>query len=518
MRIAAAILSWFALCSVSRAADERKDSITVLPWTNATLVFGTSDKTGVVEYIHLSGTSDRMLYLKAAAPVDKETRIGAFTGENRLASGFSGTLQFGLDERAAELRRLRDLYLSVRQASEDLVAAEVPIQEDELKAYIRRHGIREDADAISRFLCTSLGQANCTPEVVARAVCQQVSDRDDLCPEATITDAATKVAREALPACAAMPGDARETSPKIRDQCFLAKFWLNRNQETIRYRKILDFVVQQETIQKIWSVLELVDEKRAQELLKKYGPGGKAQALLDEKEAVSAAFKGLLGRSKLALRDLLLTGVLAKGAKSARSITIDGNVTYDHLEVYRDDLAAKVGGISKYQTSLGLNATYYPIDVTGTALNFRLGYSLAREPKAKKTERCLMRTSSDPAITGRSCQADALFLAGEIPDARSSAYLRAAATYQYVGERAEDDLVPGIELRGGLEGLGADRSATARLTLFGTPIKGTAAARVGIALDLAYAIDRDLSEERSRWTVTPLFFLGASFTDLMGAN
>jgi hypothetical protein len=47
-------------------------------------------------------------------------------------------------------------------------------------------------------------------------------------------------------------------------------------------------------------------------------------------------------------------------------------------------------------------------------------------------------------------------------------------------------LTPGVVVRAGLEGVGGDLSTELRLALFGTPVKGNSAARVGIALDVSY--------------------------------
>ena len=50
-------------------------------------------------------------------------------------------------------------------------------------------------------------------------------------------------------------------------------------------------------------------------------------------------------------------------------------------------------------------------------------------------------------------------------------------------------------------------------TLFGTPVKGATAARVGIAVELRYAIDAIPGSDDPRFTVTPLVFVGATFAD-----
>lgn len=120
-------------------------------------------------------------------------------------------------------------------------------------------------------------------------------------------------------------------------------------------------------------------------------------------------------------------------------------------------------------------------------------------------------------MSGKQCDGKALFRTGDAPDAESSAYLRLAATYQYPsGKPSKNELIPGVEARFGIEGLFANKALDTRVTLFGTPVSGATAARVGVALDVSYKVNTDPGEKR--WEITPLIFVGASFSDLLNSG
>jgi len=240
---------------------------------------------------------------------------------------------------------------------------------------------------------------------------------------------------------------------------------------------------------------------------------------------IESAMFGLDGGSSteaetaaLRRRNLLLTAIPDDDGPEDPifSISLDGRISYDRLSVYQDDLASKPVDNAKYNLGLGANFTYYG-PLRGLALTARTGFDREQDSGADTVERCVQPPSSDGTVSGKQCDAKALFRSGDAPDAETSAYLRLAATYQYSsGKPSKSDLVPGLEARFGIEGLFANKSLDTRLTLFGTPVSGATAARVGVALDVSYRINIDPGE--ARWEVTPLIFVGATFSDLFGTH
>jgi hypothetical protein len=416
------------------------------------VVVAGGDKRAVVELTHLF--SSTTLYVKASAPIDDDTRIAAFTSDNHLASGFAGTVQWGYDARAIQVAKLERDY----QVLQDNVKALGTLKEltpAEWEAYSTRHGLGGSSDEIARTLC---GPGACTPAVAARAVCAAVSATDGGCAPKTSDDevvkGATTAAAAALPACNALRADADSAT---LDRCFAVKFWVQT-----QYRE--------------------------------------------------ATYAAILHGKQLERRDLLLTGALAT-KDTAWALVGDASFSYDRASVYQDDLASEPVDAVSYQASAGATATLYPGGLAGVAFHLRAGVERSRGTGASKVERCASSASTSADVTGRACDGNALFRTGGAPAAESSFSLRLAASYQYRGAKSETDVVPGVEVRLGLDGIGADKTGSVRLAFFGTPMKGASAARVGIAVETDYALDAGDGERK--WTVTPLVFVGASLESLL---
>jgi hypothetical protein len=507
MRRPAAVTITLVVCLSSRArgGDDKKDSLTVIPWTDASLVFSTKDKNGVVEYNHL--WAPYVLYLKASAPIDDDTRIGQFTRDT--AGGFSISGQFGWDGRSEQLRRLEEGYKKTLAALKDVNLAKAPYSQEEFEQYITRHHIPSPTSSgIEQSLCN--GSCNNNEAQLARAVSSKLPGGEATVADSVAVGAATELSNRELARCS---GLANRTDAD-KDSCFLAAFWLREHAKITDISQATTFFTG--ATDKLWAAFETINPDDAKKMLNAAG-NNKVQALIDNSSEVMKALQTFVRKAPLERRDLLMTGMMADQKADAQALTIDGHVNYDQLSVYQGDLASDPITAKKFDWSIGLNYTYYPAAATGLALNARVGYERSRSAGATKVERCSTYPSMDPTVSGKSCDADALFRAGDAPEAKSSAYVRVATTYQYEGESSEDDLVPGVEVRVGLEGLGGDKSVSTRITLFGTPIKGTTAARVGVALDAQRLIDTGGSTD-SRWTFTPLFFVGATFSDLMSGS
>src|SRR5688500_16812130 len=120
MRTLAIVAAALLLASSDvHADDSKKDSVSVLPWTQASLIFTSEAKSAALEYSQLFGGA-WMFYGKASAPLDEDTRVAAFTSENELAKGFAASVQFGIDERAGELAKLDELMRKVESGVESL--------------------------------------------------------------------------------------------------------------------------------------------------------------------------------------------------------------------------------------------------------------------------------------------------------------------------------------------------------------------------------------------------------------
>jgi hypothetical protein len=493
-----AILLVLVTSAPAYAGDDKKDSLTVLPWSQAAVVFSAAEKVGAVEYSQLFGGS-YLLDVKASAPIDDDTRVAAFTRNTQIAAGFTGSLQFGLDDRAKLLSELESRLVEASDAIGLLSsgAEAVTLEED----FVARNKIDAGADSIARFLC---GAESCTPAVVARKICDRLGETA-CAADVRSVDQATERARSVRTQCDVLRGDAPSGQ---KDRCFLSSWWLRQQGLFAANARVQRLATDQRKLEEIWTIFKKLNPDKAKELVAK----GRRQAILEDRELFIATLRSALRLRALERRDLLLT---AMPSRAARAVSIDATLSYDRLSVFQDDLASRTTADTKYDLRLGANYTYYAA-VPGLAISARAGLDRTLDPNASKAERCVQLPSTDQMVGGRRCNMSVLFRSGPAPSADSSVFARIAATYQYGGKPSDDDLIPGVEARLGLEGIFDKKSLDTRLTLFGTPVKGTTAARVGVALDVSYAINAEVGE--SRWTVTPLVFVGATFTDLFGSH
>jgi hypothetical protein len=185
-------------------------------------------------------------------------------------------------------------------------------------------------------------------------------------------------------------------------------------------------------------------------------------------------------------------------------------VAYDRLPVYRLDVATSPIDVAKWNVQVGANASLFLVHAL--ALNLRVGTEVARTPKPKKFTRCQMLPSSDPTVTGQSCDKDALFLGGELPPERAAAYVRFAIDYEFHKSKlTKQDIIPGVEGRVGFEGLGATPSLALRFTAFFTPVIDPVAGQFGVGVDWSYTLRDapDGSRPAGTTTVVPFAFVGA---------
>ncbi|MDB4965898.1 MAG: hypothetical protein JWN44_1587 [Myxococcales bacterium] len=183
-------------------------------------------------------------------------------------------------------------------------------------------------------------------------------------------------------------------------------------------------------------------------------------------------------------------------------------VGYDKLGVYRNDLALAPTDVTKYDVQLGANAALFLFHAF--AINLRAGGEVARAPSLERVERCQAIASTDPTVTGRACDKNALFMSGALPAAAASAYVRFALDYEFHKSKlTRQDIIPGVEGRVGVERLGQSPSLDLRFTVFFTPVIDPIAGQFGVGVDWSYALETSAARPAGQTTVVPFAFVGA---------
>ena len=479
----------------------------MLPWADATLVFSSADKRASVSYVHSYGQGIGF-HLKASAPIDQDTHLAALTDTNRLVGGFAGSLQVGLDTRADYLNWLKHQVEEVTGALKQLsslpdwtsnglqarFAASVP----ELWG--------GSTAAFVHYFCTDIGKARCpTPDTIniptlLPKLCAKYF-------EVECTDSVSFYR-------AAIRYWKKECEHATTVACAAAGFGTDYFQKS-EANSALKLRLEDSALRtQIEDAYKVVDPDAGAKLEECRRSGTTAeQCLADRAGAIADALNAFLRTAPLQRRDLLLMAVHDRKQWDL-ALMLGTSLSYDRFQVYEGDAASKPKPAAAYEFSIGPDITAYA-PVAGLSFNARVGYERTRQTGATSFERCSTTTSSDPLVSGKRCNASALFRAGAAPDPEDSGFVRLAMDYQYRGTVSKDNLIPGIEFRGGISGIGQSLAGELRFSLFGTPVSGNAAARVGVALDLHYAIDHDSADDSSRWTVTPLVFIGGTFADLM---
>lgn len=503
-----AFVGFVVLCpSVVLADDDKKDELTLLPWTDATLVFSSGDDRGTVSYAQTSG-SGIGFHLKASAPLDDDTRIAALTDQNKLVGGFAASLQVGWDTRADYVKSLADAAAAAADAVEELGEPPDWTSSGAQARYAASIAVVDDGpppgsdQQIQAQLCKQAGISTCELPTMLPALCAKYFGG----PCASDDEFYAKATSYSRAHCA---GTGRPS-----DACASAGFGVAYLQRDKAYGTVNRFVGDKALFDRIVSAYEQVDPDAKDALAKCRAGGATAeQCVVDKLPDIADKLDELVRTIPLQRRDFLLTAVRDRPTWDF-ALMVGASLSYDRSTVYQDDIAAKAKAAVAYDFALGPDLTAYaPIE--GLSFNARIGFARSRETGATTFERCATVNSTNGDVTGRRCNSKALFRAGGSPDPESSGFVRLAVDYQYRGKVSKDDLIPGVELRAGIDGIGQDLVAQTRLTLFGTPVSGNAAARVGVAVDVSYAIDHDAASDDPRWVVTPLVFVGATLADLM---
>jgi hypothetical protein len=485
-------------------ADDKSDELTVLPWTDATLVFSDADDRGAVSYAQTSenGTS---LQLEASAPLDGDTRTASLTDANKLAGGFAAAVAVGWDSRANYLRELADQTAKATKAL--AVLATVPDWASDGSQAAYAAGLEPgpapgSTDAIVRRLCAQSGAGDCSVPAVLPTFCGKYFGA----PCANLVEFYAKGTEYWTMQCIGVR--------PVTDACAAAGFGTAYLQRIERYGVVQRFLGDKALVDEIVGVYEKIDPDGAKTLAACRSTGAnREQCVADHLGDITTALRDFIRTEPLQRRDFMLAAVRDRKQWDL-AIALRGSLSYDRSTVYQEDIATAPVSAVAYDLAIGPDLTAYA-PIVGLSFNARFGVSRSRQTGASTFERCTTVNSSNPETTGTRCASKALFRKGDAPAPESSGFVRVAADYQYRGKVSKDDLIPGVELRAGLEGIGEDLVGALRFTLFGTPVSGNAAARVGVAVDVQYAIDYDDASDDPRWTVTPLVFIGATFADLM---
>lgn len=433
------------------------------------------------------------LQVTASAPLDDDTKLAAFTAGNSLAAGFKAGFQLGCDERAAYWRSVSGSLAKLAQTRTKLGSLALAAQR--------------------QSYCAARELSPCQDSVIETALCTGGD-----CSEA---DFKTLAAEHAKPAWGAtcdahiknLGGPAADWTDSTAVTCFRqawAAEWLG---QLTTYRaavaeaaRIYPIRGQLRTLAK-----RLLSDAQLQAATKTGLP--LEDALFEDPGALAKAIDEIVDGPPLAVRDAFLTGVFDMPS-GAHAIAFDFSAAFDRQKIYQDDVGGKASTESVADVEAGLSYTYYA-PVRGLSLNTRLGYEYQRETKAKTFKRCVDLTSTSGTVAGTQCDEKALFRVGDQPAAEHAGYGRLALDYQYLGAPAKAKVIPGVELRLGIEGVGEDPELEGRIALYTTPVTGSNAARFGIAVDLNYDRTPSAADDEPRVEVTPLVFIGVSTSDLL---
>lgn len=475
------VLALVCLAQFAHADDPKADSLTILPWTDASISIGSEDKRGAIEYSQLAYRG-LGVHAKVSAPLDDGTHRAALLGKNRLPGGFQAALQIGWDSRAEHLANLETGLLRLKDLRAQ-VALLGPASSSELLARFNQQngissGLLSDAH---RKVCQLQGIAACNDDAVVFA---------SVCSGLGCTDAASFKA--AAPAY------------------LVANCPLGTNNKTCQVVAI---------------ELERVDSEAATTAFKLQVASSvasgictfadatakcDAQYIVDNADKLAETVSKKIRTTTLERRDLLMLATTPKGLVD-RSVMLDVSMSYDRAAAFSSEDIALGQSFEalNYDVQVGVDYTEYPL--AGLATNLRIGYEHAYAGPADTFNFCQILTSSDATQSGSQCSSQ-LIRTG-VRTISDSAYARLAFDYQF-NQMLGDKFVPGLELRLDLENIGANEKFVARGTAFGTPVKGNNAARIGIAFEIEHQFD-DIPAT-PRVAASAFLFLGATFSQLMG--
>jgi len=503
----------FGAAVVARADDNKFDSLTLLPWSDTSISVSDKDHRAVIQYDQLFGDT-WSLFGRVSAPLDEATRTAAFTSNNRAVSGFATNFQFGIDTRANELAMLEHVSRDVGKAVKRLSAIDSG-SASVLAAWAAAHqqqGAAASSVYASACKAANIPDAQCNAsaaEAVARASCKllRISPCVDFFEYKEVAKQywkanclAASVAADHLDACA-IAGPMRGLLIGENDAFKLELIFGDRD-----------------LIEQVWRAyryIDLADAKACDKSDDEPSEAVAASCILGHATAIADAIGNFELTAPLARRDLLM---FAMQEGSAYALLLSGAFSIDRASVYQDDIASAPTSSTSYDLQLGIDFTLYTPH-KGLSLNARVGMERSRTIGAVPFQRCEGTPSTDATVSGSLCDPNALFRSGPQPSASTSGYVRLAFDYQfakpYTKTVDKNAIVPGIEGRWNFENIGSGMTLLLRAALFATPVAGPTAARIGIALDAQHPLD-SVPAGSPAWVITPLVFIGATYSDLLG--
>jgi hypothetical protein len=520
--IRAALITAILIASTSAHADDDKfDSLTLLPWSDAAFVLNDSNHRAVVQYSQLAHGLG--IHASVSAPLDDDTRIATFSTNKQLTSGFKASLEIGPDTRAAHLAALESATRVVAEAVarfsvvSSFVSAQLTYQHD-------LHLTVVTADSVFIAACTKYAVA---PD----------ADVSKTCSRANIDTVAPKLC-DAFTTSAGLDADPAHTSSKpscgsTKDFIDLATAYWGRHclaqpvpanqheacaiagpvRDSIELQPLAEqfaaILRSQDLVDDIWRIYTYLAPDAAKECKTR-----SSKCIEDNAKVVADTIGDFIKTAPLARRDLMMFAIQDR---SDYALLLSASTSYDNASVYHslvgaDGVASSPVTESTYDIQIGLDATWYT-PRRGLSANLRVGVERSRAIGATPFQHCEVTDGSTAASSGTSCDPNALFRSKPQAGASSSFQARAAVDYQFSTTLQEDTVIPGIEGRLGLDNVGDGAVVSARASLFAMPVKGTTAARIGVALDVQHPLDADAGSPH--WIVSPLVFIAATFSDLM---
>jgi hypothetical protein len=478
------VVAVLVLPAAARGDDSQADSLTLLPWTTASLVVSSKDSRALLQF-------GRQLYsglrwaTSISAPINDDG-VASFSTDSKLVSGFKVTGQFGWDSDSATLAAQAKWIEDLQEAVKGLQLPTVG-----LANFAKRNSLSPQSDdEVWKWLMTKLNvkaedKALTIEEAKKRALSLQLMPKT-LC---------------------AMKDQ------EINDSCFLRSWFDMPGQRTGFYQKVMTLL---NNMPKDLQMPDVLERERPVK------SDAKEQYVIDHLSEISD-YIGKARREDAETRRNVFLATRPGRASWGHSVLLDFSASLDRQDVYQGSLDADDSETTLSNITLGIDYTLLTT-IPGLSFNGRAGWNREQDGGADKVERCESVPVGDPPVdplepqlSGRKCK-DVLFRTGARPDAKNTTYARIAFDYQPGGKLADSEVLPGVEVRVGLEEIDGDyklgRTIGGRLSVFATPLKDKTAGRFGIAIDASYARDQDTSP----LTITGLAFVGATFTDLMGSK
>jgi hypothetical protein len=481
------VAAGLALPGVASGEDSKGDSLTVLPWTTASLVVSSKDSRAVVQFGQQLDLGLRWAG-SLSAPLNDEGRVAAFTTDTTLVSGFKVTGQFGFDSDSAALAEQAKWIKRLQKTLDGLSSISADERSGKLAAFAQRKAIVPQSDG---------------------GVWKWLQGR---MPDRAASEATLKELEENEKALRSTEGPCNEKASST-DKCFLLDWFKRQERRSFFYDELQDVA---RTIPEGLSLPDSLWKK-----LSNLSARDRLQGVVDHLSEIKDYIAESRRQDAKARRAAFLATRPGRSCVG-HSFLIDVSASTDIKDVYQGSLATKAISTSTSEFTAGVDYSLLP-PVAGLSINVRGGGVRSRDSGAEKVERCEVVPSVDPEdpsmptnLSGQKCK-DVLFRAEVQPKAKTTFYTRLAIDYQPGGKLDDGDVLLGVEWRGALEGINGDVKAGGRLSLFATPLEGKTAGRFGIALDASYAFDQDPMDTSSPWTITTLAFVGATFTDLMGS-